>query len=190
MQARIMELASQREFFIATNARLRQTLAEGGIHKVLNGIQLLSSDNTLRASDNHRTFNHSGSTGGISNDLEHHTVNPLQPSNPGPLFDSSRHNGSLVATSTRGSHHSSGSSGRSSFSDQQRPDHHVTSNSLPLYSFSSSSDGSHVLMTPPTAGHHGNEITRVTNSVQGPIAAYTGLPVSVTSPSSFHRHST
>ncbi|XP_019851070.1 PREDICTED: protein AF-10-like [Amphimedon queenslandica] len=190
MQARIMELASQREFFIATNARLRQTLAEGNIHKVLNGIQLLSSDNTLRASDNHRTFNHSGSSGGLSNDIEHHTVNPLHQSpNPGPLFDSGRHNGSLVAaTSTHSSHNSSGGPGRSSFSDRQA--HHVTSNSLTLYPFSSSSDASHVLMTPPTAGHHGNEITRVTNSVQGPIAAYTGLPVSVTSPSSYHRHST
>lgn len=45
MQARIMELASQREFFIATNGRLRQTLVEsGGLSRVLNGIQLLSSD--------------------------------------------------------------------------------------------------------------------------------------------------
>lgn len=44
MQTRIMELASQREFFIATNSRLRQTLNEGGFTKMLNGIQLLSSD--------------------------------------------------------------------------------------------------------------------------------------------------
>lgn len=39
MQSRIMELASQREFYIATNTRLRQTLAENDVSRLPNGVQ-------------------------------------------------------------------------------------------------------------------------------------------------------
>ena len=49
MKARIMELASQREFFIATNAHLQQSLSETSINKVINGIQLLSDNTALNS---------------------------------------------------------------------------------------------------------------------------------------------
>ena len=49
MKARIMELASQREFFIATNAHLQQSLSETSINKVINGIQLLSDNASLNS---------------------------------------------------------------------------------------------------------------------------------------------
>ena len=39
MQSRIMELASQREFYIAINTRLRQTLADGTPTQLPNGLQ-------------------------------------------------------------------------------------------------------------------------------------------------------
>ena len=222
MQARIMELASQREFFIATNARLRQTLAEGGIHKVLNGIQLLSSDNSsLRGGgmlgESHRNFNHNGGSSDITshdsrqvNSFGAHS-GAVPPSAHSPsIFDAGKPVSGVTVSNPHHSFPARPSGNGRTFSDhqQQRHDHLVSSHSpsLPLYSLteaalrsstsssssSSLSDGSHVLMTPPTAGHHSNEITRVTNSVQGPITAYTGLPVSVTSPNSvyYHRHST
>ena len=42
MQSRIMELASQREFYIAINTRLRQTLVDGTTSQVPNGLQTSS----------------------------------------------------------------------------------------------------------------------------------------------------
>ena len=42
MQSRIMELASQREFYIAMNTRLRQTLSDSSPSQIPNGIQTSS----------------------------------------------------------------------------------------------------------------------------------------------------
>ena len=49
MQARIMELASQREFYIATNTRLHQTLTEhdlAGGNKLANGVRTLGGQSS------------------------------------------------------------------------------------------------------------------------------------------------
>ena len=47
MQSRIMELASQREFYIAINTRLRQTLADGSTNQIPNGLQTSGSSDSL-----------------------------------------------------------------------------------------------------------------------------------------------
>ena len=53
MQSRIMELASQREFYIAINTRLRQTLADGGSNRLPNGLQPPSSSDSLPQARGH-----------------------------------------------------------------------------------------------------------------------------------------
>lgn len=45
MQSRIMELASQREFYIAINTRLRQTLADSTTNQIPNGLQTSNTSN-------------------------------------------------------------------------------------------------------------------------------------------------
>ena len=47
MQSRIMELASQREFYIAMNTRLRQTLADSTSNQLPNGIQTSGTSDGL-----------------------------------------------------------------------------------------------------------------------------------------------
>ena len=191
MQARIMELASQREFFIATNARLRQTLNEGGINKVINGIQLLSSDGgrSLLSEQEH--------VNGESNySQQHHHHQSLEMEHT-----------VTVGAGTNGNHwHLTNSS------DQQKHHyhHHILqdgvleqyprrtlstnqfasscSSTVPLSSYALSSTVVHNDTAP--VSRYGfplpHDVTHVTNTVQGPIVAYTGFPggmVRVTSPS-------
>ena len=47
MQSRIMELASQREFYIAINTRLRQTLADSTTNQIPNGLQTSGNNDSL-----------------------------------------------------------------------------------------------------------------------------------------------
>ena len=58
MQSRIMELASQREFYIAINTRLRQTLADGRSNRFPNGVQPVSTTD----SPTHENSNHASSS--------------------------------------------------------------------------------------------------------------------------------
>lgn len=189
MQARIMELASQREFFIATNARLRQTLAEGGIHKVINGIQLLSADNQRVGGDTHRNHTHHNQAhhNSLVNSVSIATNSP-SPTQEHRTLTVNHHHGNTTTPIIDNNYH---------YQTELRHEA-VPPNSYSLYSLSdnNSVDGHH---------YHHHDVTHVTNTVQGPIAAYTGfsltptapLRVVTTSPSSsssspyfHHRHST
>lgn len=164
MKARIMELASQREFFIATNAHLRQSLSEGGINKVINGIQLLS-DGTLSASlaginSNRGTWVEQPAGGESTNSMDVESVAATTPGHGGV-----------------GHHHSSGGPVGGNSSQASFPDnHHSLSSSTHSHSSRSSfsSMDSHSWSVHLPSGVH--EVTHVTNSVQGPISTYTTLP--------------
>ena len=208
MQARIMELASQREFFIATNARLRQTLTEGSINKVLNGIQLLSSDGGQsllgtghEPSNVNRERIDVSSHPTTSMEVELPTSNiPISTHSSARMNSHLHHHQSPTTTSSAGHHHHQvlhdgvlDQFQRHNYPPSSYPPPPVSS--YPSYSLTNNPvrnvNGSnrHVGITPPVLPQ---EVTHVTNSVQGPIAAYTGFPniTRVTSPTLPHRHST
>ena len=205
MQARIMELASQREFFIATNARLRQTLTEGGINKVLNGIQLLSSDGGQsllstghEPSNSDRERIDSNSHPAASMETELPTSNIPMSTHSSARMNSHLHHQSAITTSTVGHHHHHQVLHGGVLDQFQRHNYPPSSYPqppVPSYSLTNNPvrnvNGSnrHVGITPPVLPQ---EVTHVTNSVQGPITAYTGFPniTRVTSPTLPHRHST
>lgn len=159
MKARIMELASQREFFIATNAHLRQSLSEGGINRVINGIQLLS-DGVL-----------STSLAGVNNNRGTWVEQPVG----GEASSIMDVDSVSAATLSRGRmlHHHPRSGGSVGGSSTQAASHHSLSSSSQIYPSRSSMD-SHSWSVHLPSGVH--EVTHVTNSVQGPISTYTPLP--------------
>ena len=146
MQARIMELASQREFFIATNGRLKQTLVEsGGISRVLNGIQLLASDGPAQNShDGEEAMEVDAND--VSQSQQHATSSGTK---------------RLVASTA------DMSSGVSQSKTSLVSSHGATTD-VDVHP--------HLSHGPSASGTSSHEVTHVTNSVQGPIATYTALP--------------
>lgn len=155
MKARIMELASQREFFIATNAHLRQSLSEGGINKVINGIQLLSDGASNTSLGSRGMWVEQPAGGAAANAMD---------------VDNSHHGGTCHRRSSGG-----GISSQVSSLSSPREDHHSLSSS---HSHStrpslSSAEGQSWSAHLPSGVH---EVTHVTNSVQGPISTFTPFP--------------
>ena len=188
MQSRIMELASQREFFIATNSRLRQTLAGVTVTKAINGIQqqvlppvvsggggdpptLVNHDpqpvevlhNQRARPIDHTPFGMNSSSGTISN-------NSSAPSN------------TIMNSSEPSSFGTSMIQDRGGSDPFLRHTHHPTSYSISYPSPTGSIVNPSGTPTPllysneiPMPGSV-HEVTHVTNSVQGPITTFTGFP--------------
>ena len=177
MQSRIMELASQREFFIATNSRLRQTLTGIPITKAINGIQTVPPTTSTPITNHaHHQFHRPMESNmfparppGNHRITETHTDTPTLINNPSsagldietysfPFSNNNSIEDKEDVTEYRHAHKSN----------------HTHSSSASNSSIQSpSSSYLHTSETTPTAMH---EVTHVTNSVQGPITAFTGFP--------------
>lgn len=207
MQSRIMELASQREFFIATNSRLRQTLTGGGasstiqtVSKGINGIQqMVPTPPSITAQppiSNHTHHNYHGSIDGESSSFptrspgNHHHVAMTTDSQQTGISNSSFSSSSGInprpseLTNAISEPSATGHTHKSSFS----PHGGGEGSPVPMSSYHYTPE------TTPTTNH---EVTHVTNSVQGPIATFTGFPDNPAPYSSHqlfsqysHRHST
>ncbi len=175
MQSRIMELASQREFFLATNSRLRQTLTiNTPVAKNINGIAVT---NNIPPPSNHHFHHRPVEVNNLPSrsHRSHAVVMATDTKSTAPQISSSNVKfnsledypsptfGNILQQDTTGL----------PYTTIVRPHNHYTNDA-----------------TPTTNNIH--EVTYVTNSVQGPITAFTGLPDN--SPSSYqtlsHRHST
>ncbi len=190
MQSKIMELASQREFYIAINTKLRQSLAEQDSSNHLpNGIrsepQLMSHDMHMTSGPRHRA---SSKRNGnmkqhryqIDNIETHRTVSNevIVPSMLSKDAQDSLLKAHFQATTT------------GLFLDQRSDPAHHRGHSKPAYSHAPI-EGNERKITHPSKGsprrsyqvkglaeqtENAHEITCVTNSVQAPISAFTPLP--------------
>lgn len=187
MQSRIMELASQREFFIATNSRLRQTLTEGGasstvvVSKGMNGMQMVPPSTNQQApppisNHAHHNYHRSIDSGSLSF----------------PARSPGNHQHVVVVTESQ---QTTGGKGNSNFmpvscssvinTTPQSPTSELTNTTISsdpvlghTHKINSRGDSPmstyrHTPEATPTTNH---EVTHVTNSVQGPIATFTGFP--------------
>ena len=184
MQSRIMELASKREFYIAINTKLRQTLTEHEALRLPNGVQLPL-----------------GTSGDVVNSSQ--TIAITTPSSSQTDTDGSRMMGEADDSS-----HQDRTVVMSSTIPKEAQDSllqaHFSPSSLQTGSTSSSStrnlvstldtSSSHVHTphqnTVPPSQHHNlhlaqlhereatsmYDVTHVTNSIQAPITAYTPIP--------------
>ena len=153
MKARIMELASQREFFIATNAHLQQSLSESSINKAINGIQLMSDAGT-----------HSNSLSSRGTWVEQPPAG--QPTSNAMEIDNSR-------SSTTNHHHGGGASSQDAPLSSFNKDHSLSSLSHSSKNSLSTTDGQSWSVHPPSGV---NAVTHVTNTVQGPISTFPPFP--------------
>ena len=193
MQTRIMELASQREFYIATNTRLHQTLTENQSNRLPNGVQPLG-DSILQntTSDNQSTPDPRDSNSIMSSSLPKSAQDSLLQAHflatslP-PGFQPSR---SSAAEKKSGTSPSLASHGHNSPQPMfQAPNTMQFPSAHSLFSVNpqSSSLGDHDGERTPGSGH---EVTHVTNSIQAPITTFTPLPGMNANPSiSPHRQS-
>ncbi len=186
MQSRIMELASQREFYIATNTRLRQTLSESDVSRLPNGVQppadgiqpALRNDplsSTSVASLMDRLTSSSSGCDSIRPSQAHSPV--ISSSLPKADQDSLLHAHFLQ--------HPPGSRGgwstqASTTPSLQTPDSMPSgvANQLPRGAGSWDTRSSPTLATDPGDRPSGTaqDITQVTGSIQAPITAHTPLP--------------
>ena len=194
MQSRIMELASQREFFIATNSRLRQTLTAIPVSK--NGVQMAPLTTTSNTINSMQPTNHHYHHQPI--DINNLTTRSHR-NHPVVMVTDSKDTAVPISSSNVKFNSNSSLEGYiptfgNMLSQDVRPQSasqtvsHNSSIGGPLgnnasYHYSNET-------TPTTNGIH--EVTYVTNSVQGPIAAFTGLPDNPVPHHSLsaHRHST
>lgn len=187
MQTRIMELASQREFYIATNTRLRQTLAEHELTRLPNGVQPLgegvlpiatSSEETRDQRTSSSELRRSQSQLVVSNTIPKSVQDSLLQAHfqatalpPNPAASSSN---TTPPPSSRSRGHPHEPPGEV---QQHAMSYHV-SNSLHssptpgLYPVSLS--GSPLQEVEKAGVFH--DITQVTNSIQAPITTFTPLP--------------
>ena len=170
MQSSIMELASQREFYIATNARLRLTLSEHELNRLPNGVQPLGGEGSLL------NIPPSSTEEQRSSDERSSIQSVLSASLPKAAQDS------LLQAHFQATSLQSPKLSRSSTPPQHRS-HPSVSTSAHLYPspqglFPTTSSSTYPLgaSTPPEAPNSLHEITRVINSVQAPITTFTPLP--------------
>lgn len=177
MQARIMELASQREFYIATNTRLHQTLTEhdlAGGNKLTNGIYILGEGSLRNQQVGHVNVPSTqiSSVTGAQSVVDTHQSTKSIPfvvkSVPDPLIQSfDLQNGSAsVETAVRKMAH-----GRPLLQHQWN-----TQTELEQLAVSTTNaPGGRTITLQGTP-----DVTHVTDSIQTPISTFAALPVGTT----------
>ena len=198
MQSRIMELASQREFYIATNTRLRQTLSENEVSRLPNGVQPLSDSvqQTLQSNPISLPDGHGRGKGSIEGPDVRHQLSSLATALPKAAQDSLLQAHFLTPSPTMTTtlpYHSS-------VQPLDSRDPHLGNSTMlpyhrnPIPPFTPQDRLSSVSRpeNPEISGGIAHDVTQVTNSIQAPITAHTPLPMSgtgsntTTSPTRLH----
>ena len=202
MQARIMELASQREFYIATNTRLSQTLAEQDGGRLPNGVQPPgegiqqalqmaasssppsngeSTNRTLEESDTPGDADHRHPVVVVSSSLTKAAQDSLLQAHfmatslPQRRASSSSSSSSKNTSVTTGAHKKEGSSRHHrGHQGGSQPGSHSRSSQELLQTSTAGLRLENERLSQQPGGNH--EITYVTNSIQAPITTYTPLP--------------
>ncbi len=190
MQSKIMELASQREFYIAINTKLRHSLAEQDTgNRLPNGIRdEPSHDVHMTTAPRQRA---SSKKSGNSKSRPHIESSDTQRILSNEVISPNRLSKDVQDSLLK--EHFQATTTTGLFTGHRSDSAHNRANSKPAYSHAPIQGNDHNITQPPKGSSPGrsyqakpsmvseqtenfHEITRVTNSVQAPIPAFTQLP--------------